>query len=234
MATLYARAAGARRRVSSDEVPAMRKEVSARLSEAYDAVQQRAERYELQELSAVPSEEFGGFCPRTAVNQQVMERVIRGIDALPRKLPPASEAARLRRQAAGCDREGTARSTGHLARRWRLARWSLEGTAVRLSGQDSGRGTFSQRHLAFYDSETGKRYVPLQHISPDQARFDVLRQFPERVRGAGLRVRLQRGGPADAGDLGGAVRRFCQRRADHDRPVHLLCGSRSGASRAAW
>ena len=49
----------------------------------------------------------------------------------------------------------------------------LEGTPVRLSGQDSGRGTFSQRHLAFYDSETGKRYIPLQHISPDQARFDV-------------------------------------------------------------
>ena len=50
----------------------------------------------------------------------------------------------------------------------------LEGTPVRLSGQDSGRGTFSQRHLAFYDSETGKRYVPLQHIAPDQGRFDVL------------------------------------------------------------
>ena len=44
---------------------------------------------------------------------------------------------------------------------------------MRLSGQDSGRGTFSQRHLAFYDSETGKRYIPLQHIAPDQARFDV-------------------------------------------------------------
>jgi 2-oxoglutarate dehydrogenase complex dehydrogenase (E1) component-like enzyme len=42
-----------------------------------------------------------------------------------------------------------------------------------LSGQDSGRGTFSQRHLAFYDSETGSRYVPMQHLAPDQARFDV-------------------------------------------------------------
>ena len=44
---------------------------------------------------------------------------------------------------------------------------------MRLSGQDSGRGTFSQRHLAFYDFETSKRYIPLQYISPDQARFDV-------------------------------------------------------------
>jgi 2-oxoglutarate dehydrogenase complex dehydrogenase (E1) component-like enzyme len=49
----------------------------------------------------------------------------------------------------------------------------LEGTAVRLSGQYSGRGTFSQRHLAFYDSELGRRYVPLQHIAPEQGRFDL-------------------------------------------------------------
>jgi 2-oxoglutarate dehydrogenase complex dehydrogenase (E1) component-like enzyme len=49
----------------------------------------------------------------------------------------------------------------------------IEGTPVRLSGQDSGRGTFSQRHLAFYDFEDGHRYTPLQHIDPGQARFDV-------------------------------------------------------------
>ena len=49
----------------------------------------------------------------------------------------------------------------------------LEGTPVRLSGQDSGRGTFSQRHLAFYDFEDGKKYIPLKHLSPDQAPFDV-------------------------------------------------------------
>jgi 2-oxoglutarate dehydrogenase E1 component len=49
----------------------------------------------------------------------------------------------------------------------------LEGTPVRLSGQDSGRGTFSQRHLAFYDYENGEKYIPLQHISDDQAHFDV-------------------------------------------------------------
>ncbi len=49
----------------------------------------------------------------------------------------------------------------------------LERTPVRLSGQDSGRGTFSQRHLELYDSETGELYVPLQHLAPNQARFNV-------------------------------------------------------------
>src|SRR6202035_2799984 len=49
----------------------------------------------------------------------------------------------------------------------------VEGTPVRLSGQDSGRGTFSQRHLVFYDNQTGHKYIPLQHVAPGQARFDV-------------------------------------------------------------
>ncbi len=49
----------------------------------------------------------------------------------------------------------------------------MEGTPVRLSGQDSERGTFSQRHAAFYDMRTRERYVPLLHLSPDQAQFCV-------------------------------------------------------------
>ena len=48
------------------------------------------------------------------------------------------------------------------------------GVPVRLAGQDSGRGTFSQRHAALYDSEDGHRYVPLDHLAEDQARFEVV------------------------------------------------------------
>ena len=48
-----------------------------------------------------------------------------------------------------------------------------EGTPVRLSGQDSERGTFSQRHAAFYDMETRERYVPFNHVGGKQAQFCV-------------------------------------------------------------
>jgi len=48
-----------------------------------------------------------------------------------------------------------------------------EGTPVRLSGQDSQRGTFSQRHDVWTDGETGEPYTPLSHISEDQAKFCV-------------------------------------------------------------
>jgi len=49
----------------------------------------------------------------------------------------------------------------------------LEGHRVRLSGQDTGRGTFSHRHAILSDVKTGDRYVPLQHLAPDQASLEV-------------------------------------------------------------
>ena len=52
----------------------------------------------------------------------------------------------------------------------------VEGTRVRLSGQDSGRGTFSQRHAVLYDTQTGKPWTPLSELqSPanPEARFEV-------------------------------------------------------------
>ncbi|KUO56163.1 MAG: 2-oxoglutarate dehydrogenase subunit E1 [Alphaproteobacteria bacterium BRH_c36] len=49
-----------------------------------------------------------------------------------------------------------------------------EGFPVRLSGQDSERGTFSQRHSVLTDQETERRFTPLRHISPDQAGFEVI------------------------------------------------------------
>ena len=47
------------------------------------------------------------------------------------------------------------------------------GTPIRLSGQDSRRGTFNQRHSVLVDIENEQQYVPLQHISETQARCDI-------------------------------------------------------------
>jgi 2-oxoglutarate dehydrogenase E1 component len=49
-----------------------------------------------------------------------------------------------------------------------------EGFAVRLSGQDSERGTFSQRHSVLIDQETERRWTPLKHVANDQAKFEVI------------------------------------------------------------
>jgi 2-oxoglutarate dehydrogenase E1 component len=49
-----------------------------------------------------------------------------------------------------------------------------EGYPVRLSGQDSERGTFSQRHSVLIDQETEARYIPLNNIRDEQAHFEVI------------------------------------------------------------
>jgi 2-oxoglutarate dehydrogenase E1 component len=50
----------------------------------------------------------------------------------------------------------------------------LEGHKVRLSGQDSERGTFSQRHSVLHDQENDNRYTPFAHLGEGQARFEVI------------------------------------------------------------
>ncbi|MDP8985160.1 MAG: 2-oxoglutarate dehydrogenase E1 component [Pseudomonadota bacterium] len=68
---------------------------------------------------------------------------------------------------------------GDLALDWgcaeNLAYASLiqEGYAVRLTGQDSGRGTFFHRHAVLHDQTTGRRYLPLQHLATGQPTFTV-------------------------------------------------------------
>ncbi|MFI8851650.1 multifunctional oxoglutarate decarboxylase/oxoglutarate dehydrogenase thiamine pyrophosphate-binding subunit/dihydrolipoyllysine-residue succinyltransferase subunit [Streptomyces sp. 891-h] len=49
----------------------------------------------------------------------------------------------------------------------------MEGTPVRLAGQDSRRGTFGQRHAVLLDQNTGDDYTPLLYLSDDQARYNV-------------------------------------------------------------
>ena len=50
----------------------------------------------------------------------------------------------------------------------------VEGNPVRLSGQDCGRGTFSQRHAVFIDQNSEERYTPLSNITKDQGSFEVI------------------------------------------------------------
>ncbi|OGT72182.1 MAG: 2-oxoglutarate dehydrogenase E1 component [Gammaproteobacteria bacterium RIFCSPLOWO2_02_FULL_47_50] len=71
-------------------------------------------------------------------------------------------------------------STGELPMDWGFAETMAyaslldAGHPIRLSGQDSGRGTFFHRHAVIHDQETGDTYLPLQHIRDKQANFLVI------------------------------------------------------------
>jgi 2-oxoglutarate dehydrogenase E1 component len=71
-------------------------------------------------------------------------------------------------------------STGEIPADWGFAETMAyaslldQGYAVRISGQDCGRGTFFHRHAVLHDQKNGKVYIPLKHISPEDHRFTVI------------------------------------------------------------
>ncbi|MBI4527546.1 MAG: 2-oxoglutarate dehydrogenase E1 component [Deltaproteobacteria bacterium] len=54
-----------------------------------------------------------------------------------------------------------------------FATLATEAVRVRLTGQDTARGTFSQRHAVLHDFEDDRTYVPLRHLSPEQAPVEI-------------------------------------------------------------
>ncbi len=157
--------------IEPGEADRMRRAVKDRLNRTYDEGHAKSQQYEVQELSAVTSEEIERPQANTAADRATLEHVIQGMTTFPEafnlhpKLKGFIDKRRDTLKGAPIDwATGETLAFGSLV---------MEGTPVRLSGQDSGRGTFSQRHLVYYDSENGDPYIPLQHLAPGQARFDV-------------------------------------------------------------
>jgi 2-oxoglutarate dehydrogenase E1 component len=171
VATQYAEKLVREKLVRPEQVAAWRAEFRSRFQRGYQEAQSRESHYEIQDLALVSAERIPTWCPRTAIDPATFERVIRGITSFPPdfRLHPRLKGFIERRKAA---LEG-APVDWALAEALAFGSLVLEGTPVRLSGQDSSRGTFSQRHLAFFDAEDGREYIPMKHLAADQARFDV-------------------------------------------------------------
>jgi 2-oxoglutarate dehydrogenase E1 component len=107
---------------------------------------------------------------KTAVSEQVLDKVVAALTTVPEGFELNRKVARrLPTVRAAVEERGDIDwPTAEL-----LAFGTLldEGVPVRLSGQDSVRGTFSQRHAAWFDTRTQEKYVPLNHVSDNQASF---------------------------------------------------------------
>ncbi len=155
-----------------------------------------------------------------------------------RASPTASRSTRSSRGSSARRRQGGGRArAGRLGLRrdagLRLAP-AAKDTPVRLSGQDSRRGTFSQRHAVLVDMQTGDRCIPLNHLAAGPGRVLRLRQPALRGGRARLRLRLLARRARHADHVGGPVRRLRQRRPGHHRPVHRLGRVEMGPRPAAW
>ncbi|GIW42314.1 MAG: 2-oxoglutarate dehydrogenase subunit E1 [Candidatus Binatia bacterium] len=115
----------------------------------------------------------GDWGADTAVPREVLEKIVRVFERVPDGFRPHPRLLRLMRNRARM-LEGEGRVDWACAEALAIGSLLLEKRNVRLCGQDSGRGTFSQRHAVWYDYETGEPYVPLDHIAPEQGRFEVV------------------------------------------------------------
>ena len=111
---------------------------------------------------------------KTGVEIATLKEIGQKITALPQGFHLHRTLNRFVDNRAQGDRDRRRASTGRPARRSPSARLLLEGHPVRLSGQDSERGTFSQRHSVLIDQETEQRYTPFNHLGDGQARFEVI------------------------------------------------------------
>ena len=222
VATLYGERLVREKVITPEEREAGRKRIVARLAEAFDDVKKSAERYEYQELSAITELSLPTVSTNTAVSRATVDRIVDCITTFPESfhLHPKLRGFIDKRKQVLQD----ALIDWAMAESLAFGSLVLEGTPVRLSGQDSGRGTFSQRHLEYVDYEEGSSYVPMKHLSPEQARFEVWDSSLSEYAVVGFEFGYSVADPLTLVLVGSAVRRLCERRADHDRPVYFLGG----------
>jgi len=161
--------------VTAQEIAEWQEAQKKQLYEIYDQTQKVKEEFELAEMNPILAEFMPANQFPTAADRAVLGRIIDCITTFPADFHLHPKLTRL------IERRKQAHDGPHVD--WALAETLafgslvLEGTPVRLSGQDSGRGTFSQRHVEFHDAVTDRVYSPLQHLAPEygtsQARFEV-------------------------------------------------------------
>jgi 2-oxoglutarate dehydrogenase E1 component len=109
----------------------------------------------------------------TAVELETLRKIGESMTTVPERMTLNPKLTRIVQTRATRIREGDGidwATAEHLA----FGALLLEGDPVRLSGQDSCRGTFSQRHAVLVDQATEERYAPLSYLSEDQAMFEVI------------------------------------------------------------
>jgi 2-oxoglutarate dehydrogenase E1 component len=135
-----------------------------------------ANKPQVTELLPPVEEEDGSAVIETGVNAEVIGRITQKITVVPEgfNINPKMVGQLTRRAKMG---EGQAPMDWAFAEALAFGSLVLEDTRVRLSGQDSGRGTFSQRHAVMYDTQTGQPWTPLSELRSEtgnpQAVFEV-------------------------------------------------------------
>jgi 2-oxoglutarate dehydrogenase E1 component len=165
--------------IQKDEIDNLEKTINSRLNAAYDAVHGSECPFPFslfyenwEEIEA----KYTHIPLDTGVNAQALISLARKLNTIPddfalnRKLEGLlQKRLQAMERGDGIDWAG--------AEALAFASLLTEGAPIRLSGQDSGRGTFSQRHSVLVDTRSGKKYIPLNELEKSQAPFRVYDSF---------------------------------------------------------
>ncbi len=172
VATQYSEQLVREKFITQDYITNLRNQARARLNETYDEAKKHREEFVVEAFAVAPFEEIHQPIPSTAADYNTLAKVISGCTALPEEFhlhPKLQSLLDKRRDVV----KGAPIDWG-FAETLAFGSLVLEGTPVRLTGEDVSRGTFTQRHLEFSDFETGEIYSPLKHLDPKQAKFEVV------------------------------------------------------------
>jgi 2-oxoglutarate dehydrogenase E1 component len=163
--------------VSTEEAAAIKaeslKELNDALSQVKLAAAEKKKAHEFAGSTAIFQPPYSHAPINTAITKENLDLIARALTAVPEEfnvLPKIKRILLERRQQVW---KAGGPYNWAFAEALAFGSLLLEGTPVRLSGQDSRRGTFSQRHSVLYDEKNRQRYIPLNHLRSNQAKFCV-------------------------------------------------------------
>jgi 2-oxoglutarate dehydrogenase E1 component len=164
--------------LSADEAASLEAEFEMRLELVLQEVKSIEEetadgQARFKESTAIFQPQYCDEGEPTAISAEMLRQIVDGLTSVPEDFDVIPK---IRRTV--LDRRREVFEAGgpyewHYAETLAFGSLLLEGIPVRLSGQDSRRGTFSTRHSVIYDAKTGKPYIPLLHLAEKQARICV-------------------------------------------------------------
>ncbi len=159
--------------LTEDQAEALAREFKSKLEQAYEYVKEEKPDLGVQafeDLWRGLNNPYCHDCVSTNVKHGVLVKVARALTTIPEGFHLNPKVARRLPEVFQAVKEGgdVDWATAELLAFGTLL---LDGTPVRLSGQDSARGTFSQRHAVWHDMHSQEPHIPLNHLEPGQPKF---------------------------------------------------------------
>ena len=178
VAQLYKRELLEAATLSDDDAASLETEFDLRLEMTLDNVkaiekEKAGKEARFQESTAVFQPDYKSSSVTTAISEKTLKTIVDALTHVPEdfNIQPKIKRIVLDHRRKVFDNGGP--FEWHYAELLAYGSLLLDGTPVRLSGQDSARGTFSTRHAILYDAKTGTPYVPLMHLAEKQARICI-------------------------------------------------------------